>query len=337
MESLSNLAKRDYEQRGQGIQDSVGPSMFRRRGLGPKPAERRCDQGSGASAPPRCRCAGLIRSSGLAARRCLPLSDPNRYRYPPIGFQEAARLHDVRAKLGLPILVDSHVLVRLEDPHLAQDLAAGTITSSPQTRCWVSLRALTTVVANAGRSELNEVRRSSTERPLKDAQRLRRINLHSLLRIAFWPLRGAPAKRPAACPRHELRGAVDGNLESGKELTHSPVAQASEAFDEKADRDAFDRVEVDGRPPRDRVFAGFKHHFAGQTPDGRRARRDERPSQPRDSGVTRQHDHRAPPDPWGLAPPDLAPGRERAHEPAAASPKEAKSPHSSASSRGCAS
>jgi predicted RNase H-like HicB family nuclease len=68
---------------------------------------------------------------------------------------------------------------------------------------------------------------------------------------------------------------VHGNVESGADLAHSLIAQPPEAFDKNGNRDAFDRVEVDYRPSRDRIDVGLQHDFAGKAAHGRGARCDE--------------------------------------------------------------
>ena len=131
--------------------------------------------------------------------------------------------------------------------------------------------------------------------------------------------------------------AVDRDFEGATDLPQAGIGQTAESFDEDADRDALDRVEVDGRAPRDRIVAGFEDDLAGERPDGRRAWRDEYAPKSRDRRVTRQDDDRAPADLGELAPPQLAPSGQDAHEAAAAWRNEVRSPHSSGSSSGCSS
>jgi hypothetical protein len=83
-----------------------------------------------------------------------------------------------------------------------------------------------------------------------------------------------------------------------------------------------------------RVVAWFKDNLTGQATDGRSARSDDRPSKARNGGIARQHDHRPSANVGKLTPPDVAPGGQRAHDAAAAARNDARSPHSSSSSRG---
>ena len=131
--------------------------------------------------------------------------------------------------------------------------------------------------------------------------------------------------------------AVDGDLESTADLAHAGIGQPSESRDEHGDPDALDGVEVDCCSARDRVVAGLEDDFAGKRSNRCRARCDKCSSKSRDRRVARQDDDGAPADLGKLAPPQLSPRRQRAHEAAAACRNEARSPHSSGSSSGSSS
>jgi hypothetical protein len=128
---------------------------------------------------------------------------------------------------------------------------------------------------------------------------------------------------------------VDRNCEGSTDLTHAGVGEPAEAPHEHCDRDAFNRVQVDGRAPGDRIIARFQDNLAGERSYRRRARCHEYSSKPRDRRVTGQDDHGAPADLGQLTPPQLPPSRQRAHDTAAARRNDARSPHSSGSSSGC--
>ncbi len=106
-----------------------------------------------------------------------------------------------------------------------------------------------------------------------------------------------------------------------------PTRSTSAATD-----DTFDRVQVDRRTPRDRINAGVENHFARESTNRRRTRRDDRAPKPRDGCVSGQDDDGAAADVGELAPPHLAARWKRAHESPAARRQEARSPHSSGSS-----
>lgn len=131
--------------------------------------------------------------------------------------------------------------------------------------------------------------------------------------------------------------AIDGHFKSSAYLTHPLVGQAAEPLDQETHRHALDGVQVDGAAARYWVVVRLEHHFAGQPSDRGRTRPDQRPSQPRDRGVARQNRYGATPDVGQLAPPHLAPPWELAHDAAAASRNDARSPHASVSSSGCSS
>ncbi len=131
--------------------------------------------------------------------------------------------------------------------------------------------------------------------------------------------------------------AVDGDLERVADLMHPVAAQTAQAFDERPDRNALDRIEIDDRDERNRVIRRLEENLGWDPADRSRAWADERTPETRDCGVSRKHNHRPAPDLRKLAPPDIASRRKRRHEEPAAARNEARSPHSSASSSGCAS
>lgn len=137
--------------------------------------------------------------------------------------------------------------------------------------------------------------------------------------------------------RCSLAAAIDRYLERGTDLAHAPIGQAAEPLDQDSYSHALDGVQVDGATPGYRVLVGLQHDLAGQTTDRGRTRSDQCPSQAWDRGVARKNYHGTPADVGQLAPPHLTPQREVAHEAAAASRNDARSPHSSVSSRGCSS
>jgi len=78
---------------------------------------------------------------------------------------------------------------------------------------------------------------------------------------------------------HPVTGwTVDRYLEGRADLTHPGVGQPAEPVDQNRDRDAFDRVQVDRRPPGDGVLTRFEENLAGEPSNRCRARRDECPS-----------------------------------------------------------
>ena len=93
-----------------------------------------------------------------------------------------------------------------------------------------------------------------------------------------------------------LAAAGHGDFEGAADLIHPLVAETAEPFDERSERHALDRVEVDDRFPWDRIRGRLEQHLTRQSTDRRRARPDESPSQPRNRCVSRQHDDRPAPD-----------------------------------------
>src|SRR4051794_32024926 len=70
----------------------------------------------------------------------------------------------------------------------------------------------------------------------------------------------APRTAASAC-------AGDGDLERLTDLAHSLIAESAEALDQRADGDAFDRIEIDGRPPRDWILCRLEQHLARKATD----------------------------------------------------------------------
>ena len=130
--------------------------------------------------------------------------------------------------------------------------------------------------------------------------------------------------------------AIDGDAQSVADLPHLAVRQATDPVDQHPDRDALDRVEIRDARSWDRILAGLERHLTRKPTNGRRTRRNERPSETRDGCVTRQYDDGAATYLGELTPPHLA-ARRRTHDAAAASRKDARSPHSSSVSSGVSS
>ena len=127
---------------------------------------------------------------------------------------------------------------------------------------------------------------------------------------------------------------VHGDFERLTKLPHPDIGKAPDSFGEDAESDTLDRVHVDHAVPWYRVVAWLEDNLTGQAADGRRARSDDRPSKPRDGGIARQHDYRPSANVGKLTPPDVTPSGRRAHDAADAARNDARSPHSSSSSRG---
>ena len=87
-------------------------------------------------------------------------------------------------------------------------------------------------------------------------------------------------ERPCRNPCERSALTVDGDLEGGTDLAHPAVAQPPDAVDEHGDRDALDRVEVDGAETGHRIVGRIEHDLARQPADRGRARRDECATQP---------------------------------------------------------
>lgn len=129
--------------------------------------------------------------------------------------------------------------------------------------------------------------------------------------------------------------AVDGDFECFADFAHTLVAESAEAFDQRPDRNALDRIEVDDRDERDRVVRGLEEDLRRDTADCGCARPDQGAPQSRDRRVSGEHHYRPAPDLWKLAPPNIASRRKRSHDAPAGARNEARSPHASASSSGC--
>ena len=128
--------------------------------------------------------------------------------------------------------------------------------------------------------------------------------------------------------------AVNGDFERLTQLAHPDVGQAPDPFGEHAEGDTFDRVQVGHAVLWHRVVAWLEDNLTVHATDGRGARSDDRPPKARNGGVARSHDHRPSANVGKLAPPDLTSSWQRAHGSAAAARNDARSPHSSPSSRG---
>ena len=72
-----------------------------------------------------------------------------------------------------------------------------------------------------------------------------------------------------------LAVAGDGDFEGAADLAHPLVAETAEPFDQRPERHALDRVEVDDRCPRDRIHGRLEQHLTRKSTDRRRARPDE--------------------------------------------------------------
>jgi len=79
---------------------------------------------------------------------------------------------------------------------------------------------------------------------------------------------------------------VDRDSESATDVAQAGVGETAESFDEDTDRDALDRVQVDGRTPGDRIIVRLEDDLARECPDCRRARRDEHTPKPWDRRIT---------------------------------------------------
>src|SRR6185312_13188573 len=130
---------------------------------------------------------------------------------------------------------------------------------------------------------------------------------------------------------------IDGDVERGAHFAHPVIAETSQSLHEGAYRHALDRIQIDRRALGYRVFVRLQDDLAGQTADGRRARRYQSAPQPWDGGIAGENDNRTATDLWKLTPPNLSPRGERArlHDAEAASRNDAKSPHASGSDKGC--
>jgi hypothetical protein len=90
--------------------------------------------------------------------------------------------------------------------------------------------------------------------------------------------------------------AVDGDLERFADLPHTVVAESAQAVDQRSNRDALDRVEIDDRNEWDRVARRLEQDLGRDVANRGRARPDQSTPQTRDSSVTREYDHRPAPD-----------------------------------------
>jgi hypothetical protein len=138
---------------------------------------------------------------------------------------------------------------------------------------------------------------------------------------------GHRADRRGCSPDAESDFAGDGDLQGSADLTHPLVAESAEALDERPQRHALDRVEVDDPGPWNGVLARLEQHLTRDTTDPCRAGPDQRAKarnrQSRESTTTGRR-----PTPGKLTPPDLSSRRKRRHDASAAVRNEARSPHS---------
>jgi hypothetical protein len=139
----------------------------------------------------------------------------------------------------------------------------------------------------------------------------------------YWPSRRSGAR----CSADSESGFTgDGDLQGSANLTHPLVAESAEALDERPQRHALDRVEVDDRGQWNGVLARLEQHLTRDTTDPRRAGSDHRASKARNRDVSREHHDRPAPDTGKLTPPDLSSRRKRRHDAPAAVRNEARSP-----------
>ena len=108
--------------------------------------------------------------------------------------------------------------------------------------------------------------------------------------------------------------AVDGDFERFADFTHAVAAESAEALDERSDRNALDRIEIDDRGKRDWVSRRLEENLGRDAADRGRARSDQSTPQTWDRRVSREYDHRSASDLWKLAPPDITARRERSHD-----------------------
>ena len=127
---------------------------------------------------------------------------------------------------------------------------------------------------------------------------------------------------------------VNGDVERCADLAHPLIAVASQSLRECSDRDTLCRVEIHRRGSGDRVRRGLEEDFARYPADGGRTRGNDRSSQSWNGDIPGQHHDRSAGNIGQLAPPDLTPCGQGAHDNPAASRNEARSPHSSGSSIG---
>ena len=133
------------------------------------------------------------------------------------------------------------------------------------------------------------------------------------------------------------RSAVDSDLKGSADFAHAGIGETTKSLDKNTHGNAFNRVEIDRRRPRDGIVASLQEHLAGQAPNRRGAGRNDRAFQSWDRCITGQDDYRTATNVREFTPPDLTAGGNRAHDAAAASRNDARSPHSSTSLSGCVS
>jgi hypothetical protein len=102
---------------------------------------------------------------------------------------------------------------------------------------------------------------------------------------------------------------VNGDRKGRADLTHAGVTESSKSLGQGGHADAFDGIEVDGRPGGDGIFTDFQHNLTPKSPNIRCTRRDERSAESRDGNVSRQYDNRTTRNLRELAPPNLSTDR----------------------------
>jgi hypothetical protein len=118
--------------------------------------------------------------------------------------------------------------------------------------------------------------RSHLSRVIKREQAARRSRRCGLRNVRFRPLL-AIAQIGARCSADaESDFAGDGDLQGSADLTHPLVAESAEALDERPQRHALDRIEVDDRGPWNGVLARLEQHLTRDTTDPCRAGPDQR-------------------------------------------------------------
>ena len=151
------------------------------------------------------------------------------------------------------------------------------------------------------------------------------------------PCSSCPGSRPEPAKASSTAVATNGDFERSADLPHPVVAQPTETLHERPDRHGLDRVEVHDGGAWYRVLARLERNLGREPPDRRRTRPDQCAAQAGNRNVPRQHYDRPATGLRELTPPELTSARKRVHDAPAAARNEARSPHSSRSSRGCVS
>lgn len=130
--------------------------------------------------------------------------------------------------------------------------------------------------------------------------------------------------------------AVHRHFERRTYRSHALVAQSADPFDQHTEGHALDRVEIDCGAMPDWIIARFEDDLACQSANRGRTWGDQGASEALDCDVSRENDDWTSSDLGWLAPPQFASRREGCHVAAAPARNDARSPHSSGSSRGWA-